>query len=174
MIVTTASLVMATGGDTHLGGEDFDQRLMNHFIKIFQRKTGLDVMSDKRALQKLRKECERAKRALSTETRARVEIEQLMGGEDLSETITRAKFEQLNADLFQKTLEPVQKVLSDAEVTSSDVTDVVLVGGSTRIPKIREMMKDFFGGKEPHTGLNPDEAVAHGAAIQAGILSGDT
>ena len=166
-------MVMSTGGNTHLGGEDFDHRMMEHFIKIFQRKTGLSLKEDNRALQKLRKECERAKRALSTETKAVLEVESIMNGEDFSESITRAKFEQINADLFQKTLEPVEKVLADAEVQRSEVSEVVLVGGSTRIPKVRQLIKDFFHGKEPHTGLNPDEAVAHGAAIQAGILAGD-
>ncbi|EEA07730.1 heat shock protein 70, putative [Cryptosporidium muris RN66] len=165
--------VVATSGDTHLGGEDFDQRVMDHFIKIIRSKTNKDIKTDKRALQKLRREVERSKRALSSAPQVKVEIEGLMDGVDLSETLTRAKFEELNADLFRQTMEPVKKVLKDADMKKSDVHEIVLVGGSTRIPKIQSLIKDFFDGKEPNRGINPDEAVAYGAAVQAGILAGE-
>ncbi|KAJ1605283.1 heat shock protein Hsp70 [Cryptosporidium canis] len=165
--------VVATSGDTHLGGEDFDQRVMDHFIKIIKSKTGKDVKSDKRALQKLRREVEKSKRALSSAPQVKVEIEGLMEGVDLSETLTRAKFDELNADLFRKTIEPVKKVLEDAGIKKSEVDEIVLVGGSTRIPKIQALIKEFFDGKEPNRGINPDEAVAYGAAVQAGILAGE-
>ncbi|CBZ55124.1 Heat shock protein 70 (Precursor), related [Neospora caninum Liverpool] len=165
--------VLATAGDTHLGGEDFDQRVMDHFIKVVKKKYDKDLRTDKRALQKLRREVERAKRALSSQHQAKVEIENLMDGVDFSETLTRAKFEELNADLFQNTLKPVKQVLEEADVQKSQVDEIVLVGGSTRIPKIQQLIKDFFNGKEPNRGINPDEAVAYGAAVQAGILSGE-
>jgi len=165
--------VLATNGDTHLGGEDFDQRVMSYFIKMMKRKSDVDISKDKRALQKLRKEVERVKRALSSQQQARLEIEDLAEGFDLSETLTRARFEELNADLFKKTLGPVGKVLDDADVSKSEVDDVVLVGGSTRIPKVQSLISDYFGGKEPSKGINPDEAVAFGAAVQGGILSGE-
>merc|ERR1711902_123318 len=165
--------VLSTNGDTHLGGEDFDQRFMEHFIKITKKKTGKDIRNDKTATQKLRREVEKAKRALSSAHQTRIEIESLIDGEDFSETLTRAKFEELNMDLFKNTLKPVKKVLDDAELTKGDITDVILVGGSTRIPKIRQLVKEFFNGKEPRSGVNPDEAVAEGAAVQACILSGD-
>lgn len=165
--------VVATSGDTHLGGEDFDQRVMDHFIKIIKSKTGKDVKSDKRALQKLRREVEKSKRALSSAPQVKVEIEGLMEDVDLSETLTRAKFDELNADLFRKTIEPVKKVLEDAGIKKSEVDEIVLVGGSTRIPKIQALIKEFFDGKEPNRGINPDEAVAYGAAVQAGILAGE-
>jgi len=165
--------VVATSGDTHLGGEDFDQRLIEHFGKIFKEKTGNDIKKDKKAMQKLRKECEKAKRALSQTVQVQVRVEGLMGGEDLEETLTRSTFEKLNADLFQKTLKPVQDVLSDSKMAKSEIHEIVLVGGSTRIPKIQSLIKDFFNGKEPNRGINPDEAVAYGAAVQAGILSGE-
>ncbi|KAH8739831.1 hypothetical protein FG386_002050 [Cryptosporidium ryanae] len=165
--------VVATSGDTHLGGEDFDQRVMDHFIKIVKSKTGKDVKSDKRALQKLRREVEKSKRALSSTPQVKVEIEDLMDGVDLSETLTRAKFDELNADLFRKTIDPVKKVLEDAGIKKSEVDEIVLVGGSTRIPKIQSLIKEFFDGKEPNRGINPDEAVAYGAAVQAGILAGE-
>jgi heat shock protein 5 len=166
--------VLATNGDTHLGGEDFDQRVMQYFIKMIKKKNNVDITSDKRAVQKLRREVERVKRALSTQPQARVEIEALHEGVDLSETLTRARFEELNVDLFKKTLGPVQKVLDDGDMEKKDIDEVVLVGGSTRIPKVQQLLKDFFGGKEPSKGVNPDEAVAYGAAVQGGILSGDT
>lgn len=165
--------VLATNGDTHLGGEDFDQRIMKYFMKIFKKKHKLSIMTDKRALQKIRKESERVKRALSTQTQARAEIEALMEGIDFSETLTRARFEELNNDLFKRTLGPVKAVLSDAGLKKNEVDELVLVGGSTRIPKVRTMLQDFFNGKAVNTGINPDEAVAYGAAVQGGILSGE-
>merc|ERR1712157_511150 len=165
--------VVATNGDTHLGGEDFDQRVMQHFVKIFQKKNSKDMSKDKRALQKLRREVEKAKRALSSTHQARVEIEALFDGVDFSETLTRARFEELNNDLFKNTLSPVKQVLEDSGMQKNQIDDVVLVGGSTRIPKVQQLIKDFFNGKEPNRGINPDEAVAYGAAVQAGILSGE-
>merc|ERR1711972_791231 len=158
-------------GDTHLGGEDFDQRVMQHFMKIFQKKHSKDMSKDKRAIQKLRREVEKAKRALSSTHQARVEIEALFDGVDFSETLTRARFEEINSDLFKKTLGPVKQVLEDSGLKKSQVDEIVLVGGSTRIPRVQKLIKDFFGGKEPSRGINPDEAVAYGAAVQAGILS---
>jgi heat shock protein 5 len=166
--------VLSTNGDTHLGGEDFDQRVMDYFVKLIKKKTGKDIRSDTRAMQKLRREVEKAKRSLSSTFQTRIEIESLIDGEDFSETLTRAKFEELNMDLFRNTLKPVKKVLEDAELSKKDVDDIVLVGGSTRIPKVRQLVKEFFNGKEPRTGVNPDEAVAEGAAVQACILSGDS
>ena len=165
--------VLATNGDTHLGGEDFDHRLMEYFVNLWKRKHGDDMSKDKRALGKLRREVEKAKRELSSKTQVRVEIESLFGGKDLSETLTRARFEQLNDDLFKKTLKPVAKVLKDSGLAKDEIHEVVLVGGSTRIPKVKDLVKGFFDSKEPHTDINPDEAIAYGAAIQAGILSGD-
>jgi len=165
--------VVATNGDTHLGGEDFDQRVMEHLIKLYKKKKGKDLRKDVRAVQKLRREVEKAKRALSAAHQVRVEVESLIDGEDFSETLTRAKFEELNMDLFRGTLKPVQKVLEDADLTKKEVDEIVLVGGSTRIPKIQSLVKEFFGGKEPGRGINPDEAVAYGAAVQAGVLSGE-
>ena len=165
--------VLATNGDTHLGGEDFDQRIMKYFMKVFKKKHRKDISKDKRAMQKLRRESERIKRALSTQPQARAEIESLYDGIDFSEQLTRARFEELNADLFKKTLGPVKKVLDDAGLKKSEVDELVLVGGSTRIPKVRQMLQDFFNGKRPNAGINPDEAVAYGAAVQGGILSGD-
>eukprot|EP00300_Choanocystis_sp_HF-7_P014276 c18631_g1_i3.p1 GENE.c18631_g1_i3~~c18631_g1_i3.p1 ORF type:complete len:663 (+),score=219.81 c18631_g1_i3:29-1990(+) len=164
--------VMATNGDTHLGGEDFDNRVMDHMFKTFKRKYGKDAGQDKRAVQKMRREVERAKRTLSTAHQARVEIESLFDGIDFAEVLTRARFEELNMDLFRKTIKPVQQVLEDAGLKKSEVDEVVLVGGSTRIPKVQQLIKDFFNGKEPNRGINPDEAVAYGAAVQGGILSG--
>ena len=166
--------VLSTNGDTHLGGEDFDQRVMEHFLKIIKKKTGKDIRNDKTATQKLRREVEKAKRSLSSAHQTRIEIESLIDGQDFSETLTRAKFEELNMDLFKNTLKPVKQVLEDSELTKKDITDIILVGGSTRIPKIRQLVKDFFNGKEPRSGVNPDEAVAEGAAVQACILSGDS
>ncbi|MFH4976873.1 hypothetical protein AB6A40_003582 [Gnathostoma spinigerum] len=165
--------VLATNGDTHLGGEDFDQRVMEHFIKVFKKKTGKDIRKDTRSVQKLRREVEKAKRALSTQHQVRLEVESLYDGEDFSETLTRAKFEELNMDLFRGTLKPVQKVLEDSDLKKSDVHEIVLVGGSTRIPKVQSLIKEFFDGKEPSRGINPDEAVAYGAAVQAGVISGE-
>jgi heat shock protein 5 len=165
--------VLATNGDTHLGGEDFDQRVMEHFIKIIKSKYKKDVSKNLRALAKLRREVEKAKRALSTVHQTKLEIEALVDGEDFSETLTRAKFEELNLDLFQKTLTPLGKVLKDSGKKKTEINEVVLVGGSTRIPKVQELLRDFFNGKEPNRGINPDEAVAFGAAVQGGILSGE-
>merc|ERR1712079_234723 len=165
--------VVATNGDTHLGGEDFDQRVMEHFIKLYKKKKGKDLRKDNRAVQKLRREVEKAKRALSSAHQVRIEVESLFEGEDFSETLTRAKFEELNMDLFRSTLKPVQKVLEDADMQKKDIDEIVLVGGSTRIPKVQQLVKDFFNGKEPSRGINPDEAVAYGAAVQAGVLSGE-
>lgn len=165
--------VVATNGDTHLGGEDFDQRVMDHFIKLYKKKKGKDIRKDNRAVQKLRREVEKAKRALSASHQIRIEIESFFENEDFSETLTRAKFEELNMDLFRSTLKPVQKVLEDADMNKKDVDEIVLVGGSTRIPKVQQLVKEFFNGKEPSRGINPDEAVAYGAAVQAGVLSGE-
>jgi len=165
--------VLATNGDTHLGGEDFDQRVMDHFMKLYKKKTGKDIRKDNRAVQKLRREVEKAKRQLSSTHSAKIEIESFFEGEDFSETLTRAKFEELNNDLFRGTLKPVQKVMEDAELKKNEIDEIVLVGGSTRIPKIQQLVKEFFNGKEPSKGINPDEAVAYGAAVQAGVLSGE-
>lgn len=164
--------VQATNGDTHLGGEDFDQRVMKYFMKKFKKTHSSDMSKDKKAIQKLRREVERVKRALSSQHQARLEIESLFNGIDYSETLTRARFEELNMDLFKKTLVPVTKVLSDAGLKKNEVDEVVLVGGSTRIPKVQQLIKDYFNGKEPSKGINPDEAVAYGAAVQGGILGG--
>jgi heat shock protein 5 len=165
--------VVATAGDTHLGGEDFDQRVMAHFIKAFKKKEGKDIASDKRAMAKLRREVEKAKRALSSTHQTRIEIEAVIDGKDFSETLTRARFEEINNDLFKSTLDPVKQVLEDGGLKKNQIDEIVLVGGSTRIPKVQEMIKDFFNGKEPNRGVNPDEAVAYGAAVQGGILTGE-
>merc|ERR1711992_106252 len=165
--------VVATNGDTHLGGEDFDQRVMEHFIKLYKKKKGRDLRKDNRAVQKSRREVEKAKRALSSAHQVRIEVESLFEGEDFTETLTRAKFEELNMDLFRSTMKPVQKVLEDADMQKKDIDEIVLVGGSTRIPKVQQLVKEFFNGKEPSRGINPDEAVAYGAAVQAGVLSGE-
>merc|ERR1711981_709454 len=159
--------VLSTNGDTHLGGEDFDQRVMDHFMKLYKKKYGKDIRKDNRAVQKLRREVEKAKRALSATHSARIEIESFYDGEDFSETLTRAKFEDLNNDLFRGTLKPVQKVMEDGEMKKNEIDEIVLVGGSTRIPKIQQLVKEYFNGKEPSKGINPDEAVAYGAAVQA-------
>ncbi|KAN0004033.1 hypothetical protein ACTFIZ_010178 [Dictyostelium cf. discoideum] len=165
--------VRSTNGDTHLGGEDFDQRVMKHFLTVFQKKTGKDASKDKKSLQKLRRAAENAKRILSTSPQTQLEIENFFDGKDLIETLTRAKFEELNMDLFKKTLDPVKKVLEDAKFKKSQIHEVVLVGGSTRIPKIQQLLKDFFNGKEPNRGVHPDEAVAYGAAVQGGIFTNE-
>jgi heat shock protein 5 len=167
--------VLATAGDTHLGGEDFDNRVIDHLVKQWKRKhDGQDVTKDLRAMGKLKREVEKAKRTLSSQMSTKIEIESFFQGEDLSETLTRAKFEELNLDLFRKTMKPVEQVLKDANFKKEQVDDIVLVGGSTRIPKVQELLKEFFNGKEPTKGINPDEAVAYGAAVQAAILTGDT
>ncbi|KAJ9117511.1 hypothetical protein QFC22_004361 [Naganishia vaughanmartiniae] len=165
--------VLATAGDTHLGGEDFDQRVMSYLIKQYKTKTGTDVTNNKKALGKLKREVEKAKRTLSSQMSTRIEIEAFENGNDLSETLTRAKFEELNMDLFRKTMKPVEQVLKDAGVKKEEIDDIVLVGGSTRIPKVQQLLKEYFGGKEPSKGINPDEAVAYGAAVQGGVLSGE-
>ena len=165
--------VISTNGDTHLGGEDFDQRVMEYFIKLIKKKYSKDISSDKKALQKLRREAERAKRTLSNQHQVRVEVEALFDGTDLSEPLTRARFEELNNDLFRKTLGPVKKAMEDAGFKKSEINEIVLVGGSTRIPKVQQLIKEYFDGKEPNKGVNPDEAVAYGAAVQGGILSGE-
>jgi chaperone protein DnaK len=165
--------VISTNGDTHLGGEDFDQRVIDHFVKVFKKTKGKDIRRDNRAMQKLRREVEKAKRALSSAHQTTIEIESFYEGEDFSSSLTRAKFEELNADLFKSTLKPVKKVLEDAGLKKNEIDEIVLVGGSTRIPKVQQLVKDFFGGKEPSRGINPDEAVAYGAAVQGGVLSGE-
>ena len=165
--------VVATAGDTHLGGEDFDQKLTEHFVKIFKKKNNIDLKKDPRAFQKLKGEVEKAKRDLSSVHQVKITIEGIAEGIDFQETITRAKFEELCADLFKKTLKPVEQVLEDADMKKSELDEIVLVGGSTRIPKVQQLLKDFFNGKEPNRGINPDEAVAYGAAVQGGILGGE-
>jgi len=165
--------VKATAGDTHLGGEDFDHNMVQHFIKEFKRKhRGKDLTSNARALRRLRSACERAKRTLSAAPQAFIEIDALFEGIDFNSTIARAKFEEMNMGLFRKTMEPVEKVLRDAKISKKDVDEVVLVGGSTRIPKIQSLLQQFFNGKEPNKSINPDEAVAFGATVQAAILAG--
>nr|AAW71958.1 heat shock protein 70 cognate [Penaeus chinensis] len=165
--------VKSTAGDTHLGGEDFDNRMVNHFIQEFKRKYKKDPSENKRSLRRLRTACERAKRTLSSSTQASVEIDSLFEGIDFYTSITRARFEELCADLFRGTLEPVEKSLRDAKMDKAQIHDIVLVGGSTRIPKIQKLLQDFFNGKELNKSINPDEAVAYGAAVQAAILCGD-
>jgi len=166
--------VKATAGDTHLGGEDFDQRLMDFLISVFEKKNpGSKVRESKRAIQRMRKQCEIAKRALSSQTSTNIEIEALHDGVDFSYTITRAKFEEINLDLFKKTLKPVEQVLKDSGMKKAEINEIVLVGGSTRIPKVQQLLSDFFNGKELNRGINPDEAVAYGAAVQGAILSGE-
>jgi endoplasmic reticulum chaperone BiP len=164
--------VLATNGDTHLGGEDFDNRLIDHFVKVYKKKTKKDCTKDLKSMGKLKREVEKAKRALSAQMSVKLEIESFFDGDDLSETLTRAKFEEINIDLFKKTLKPVEKVLKDAGLGKHEIHDVVLVGGSTRIPKVVQLLEDFFNGKKASKGINPDEAVAYGAAVQGGILTG--
>nr|XP_054591669.1 heat shock 70 kDa protein 1-like [Nothobranchius furzeri] len=166
--------VKATAGDTHLGGEDFDNRMVNHFVEEFKRKHKKDISHNKRALRRLRTACERAKRTLSSSSQASIEIDSLFEGIDFYTSITRARFEELCSDLFRGTLEPVEKALKDAKMDKGQIHDVVLVGGSTRIPKIQKLLQDFFNGRELNKSINPDEAVAYGAAVQAAILTGDT
>ncbi|XP_038672095.1 heat shock 70 kDa protein 1A-like [Scyliorhinus canicula] len=165
--------VKSTAGDTHLGGEDFDNRMVSHFIEEFKRKCKKDISQNKRAVRRLRTACERAKRTLSSSTQASIEIDSLFEGIDFYTSITRARFEELNSDLFRGTLEPVEKALRDAKMEKSHIHDVVLVGGSTRIPKVQKLLQDFFNGKELNKSINPDEAVAYGAAVQAAVLMGD-
>merc|ERR1711923_101302 len=164
----------STAGDTHLGGEDFDNRLVDHFVNEFKRKHKKDISGNKRALRRLRTACERAKRTLSASAQANIEIDSLFDGIDFYTSITRARFEELCSDLFKGTLEPVEKALRDAKMDKAAIDDIVLVGGSTRIPKIQKLLSDFFNGKELNKSINPDEAVAYGAAVQAAILNGET
>jgi len=166
--------VKATAGDTHLGGEDFDNRLVNHFVQEFKRKNKKDLSSNARALRRLRTACERAKRTLSSAAQTSIEIDSLFDGIDFYTSITRARFEELCQDLFRSTMDPVEKVLRDSKIDKSSVNEIVLVGGSTRIPKIQKLVSDMFSGREPNRSINPDEAVAYGAAVQAAILTGDT
>jgi heat shock 70kDa protein 1/2/6/8 len=165
--------VKSTSGDTHLGGEDFDNRMVNHFIDEFKRKHKKDISNNKKAIRRLRTACERAKRTLSSGAQANIEIDSLYEGIDFYTSITRARFEELNVDLFRGTLEPVEKALRDAKLDKSQINEIVLVGGSTRIPKVQKLLQDFFNGKELNKSINPDEAVAYGAAVQAAILIGD-
>jgi len=165
--------VKATAGDTHLGGEDFDNRMVDHFIQEFKRKHKKDISGNKRALRRLRTACERAKRTLSSAAQANIEIDSLFEGVDFYTSITRARFEELCSDLFRGTLNPVEKALRDSKLDKSSIDEIVLVGGSTRIPKVQKLLQDFFNGKELNKSINPDEAVAYGAAVQAAILNGD-
>lgn len=164
--------VLATAGDTHLGGEDFDQRVITYLAKQYNKKNNVDITKDLKTMGKLKREVEKAKRTLSSQMSTRIEIEAFHEGKDFSETLTRAKFEEINMDLFKKTLKPVEQVLKDGKVKKSEIDDIVLVGGSTRIPKVQSLLEDFFGGKKASKGINPDEAVAYGAAVQGGVLSG--
>lgn len=164
--------VLATSGDTHLGGEDFDHKIVEYFIEQVKKKKGVDISQRKRLVARLKQEAEKAKRELSSKTQTKVHIDGFIDGEDFSEPLSRAKFEELNKDLFAKTIDPVKKVLKDSGLSKKEVHEIVLVGGSTRIPKVRELVKKFFEGREPHTGVNPDEAIAYGAAVQAGVLGG--
>eukprot|EP00296_Roombia_truncata_P007573 JP446017.1.p2 GENE.JP446017.1~~JP446017.1.p2 ORF type:complete len:659 (+),score=356.78 JP446017.1:47-2023(+) len=165
--------VKATAGDTHLGGEDFDNRMVNHFVTEFKRKNKKDITGNPRTLRRLRTACERAKRTLSTATQASIEIDSLFEGIDFFSSITRARFEELCQDLFRGCIDPVEKCLRDSKLSKGQIHDVVLVGGSTRIPKIQSLLQEFFNGKDLNKSINPDEAVAYGAAVQAAILSGD-
>ncbi|TXT08983.1 hypothetical protein VHUM_02457 [Vanrija humicola] len=164
--------VKATAGDTHLGGEDFDNTLLEHFKAEFKRKNKLDISEDPRALRRLRSACERAKRTLSSVTQTTVEVDSLFQGTDFSSNITRARFEEINAAAFKSTIDPVEKVLKDSKIPAAKVDDIVLVGGSTRIPKIQSLVSEFFGGRQLNKSINPDEAVAYGAAVQAAVLTG--
>ena len=165
--------VKATAGDTHLGGEDFDTRMIQHFVQIFKRKHKKDPTGNPRSMRRLRTSCERAKRTLSSSTVAQLEIDALYDGIDFNESITRALFEDINTDYFKKTMEPVSKVLMDSKLSKGDIDEVILVGGSTRIPKIQSMLSEYFNGKDLCKSINPDEAVAYGATVQATILSGE-
>ncbi|PWN25740.1 putative SSB2-heat shock protein of HSP70 family, cytosolic [Jaminaea rosea] len=166
--------VKATAGDTHLGGEDFDAALLDHFKKEFERKNKLDISDDPRAVRRLRSACERAKRTLSSVTQTTVEVDSLFQGVDFSANITRARFEEINATTFKGTIDPVSKVLKDAKMNPDKVDDIVLVGGSTRIPKIQSLVSEFFNGRQLNKSINPDEAVAYGAAVQAAVLTNQT
>ena len=165
--------VVSTNGDTHLGGEDFDHRILDYLLKKIKKQHGKDIKNNKSAIQKLKTEIEKAKRHLSSSLQATLEIDELEQGYDFKDTLSRAKFEELNMDLFKKTMAPVEKVMEDSGFKKSEIAEVVLVGGSTRIPKVQTLIKDYFNGKEPNKGINPDEAVAYGAAVQGGILGGE-
>ena len=165
--------VVSTNGDTHLGGEDFDHRILDYLLKKIKKQHGKDLKNNKSAIQKLKTEIEKAKRHLSSSLQATLEIDELEQGFDFKDTLSRAKFEELNLDLFKKTMAPVEKVMEDSGFKKSEIAEVVLVGGSTRIPKVQTLIKDYFNGKEPNKGINPDEAVAYGAAVQGGILGGE-
>ena len=165
--------VVSTNGDTHLGGEDFDHRILDYLLKKIKKQHGKDLKNNKSAIQKLKTEIEKAKRHLSSSLQATLEIDELEQGFDFKDTLSRAKFEELNMDLFKKTMAPVEKVMEDSGFKKSEIAEVVLVGGSTRIPKVQTLIKDYFNGKEPNKGINPDEAVAYGAAVQGGILGGE-
>ena len=165
--------VVSTNGDTHLGGEDFDHRILDYLLKKIKKQHGKDLKNNKSAIQKLKTEIEKAKRHLSSSLQATLEIDELEQGFDYKDTLSRAKFEELNMDLFKKTMAPVEKVMEDSGFKKSEIAEVVLVGGSTRIPKVQTLIKDYFNGKEPNKGINPDEAVAYGAAVQGGILGGE-
>ena len=165
--------VVSTNGDTHLGGEDFDHRILDYLLKKIKKQHGKDIKNNKSAIQKLKTEIEKAKRHLSSSLQATLEIDELEQGFDFKDTLSRAKFEELNLDLFKKTMAPVEKVMEDSGFKKSEIAEVVLVGGSTRIPKVQTLIKDYFNGKEPNKGINPDEAVAYGAAVQGGILGGE-
>jgi len=166
--------VIATNGDTHLGGDDFDHRTLDYLIKKIKKTNNQDVQKNKSSIQKLKTEIEKAKRTLSSSPQATIEIEELLEGLDFKDTLTRAKFEELNMDLFKKTMDPVEKCLTDGGMKKTDIHEIVLVGGSTRIPKVQQLIKDYFNGKEPNKGINPDEAVAYGASVQGGILGGES
>ena len=165
--------VVSTNGDTHLGGEDFDHRILDYLLKKIKKQHGKDLKGNKSAIQKLKTEIEKAKRHLSSSLQATIEIDELEQGFDFKDTLSRAKFEELNMDLFKKTMAPVEKVMEDSGFKKSEIAEVVLVGWSTRIPKVQTLIKDYFNGKEPNKGINPDEAVAYGAAVQGGILGGE-
>jgi L1 cell adhesion molecule like protein len=165
--------VKATAGDTHLGGEDFDDRLVDHFVNEFQRKHKKDMRTSARALRRMRTSCERAKRTLSSAAQTSIELDSLFEGVDFASSITRSRFEELCMDLFRKCMDPVERCLRDAKMDKGQVHEIVLVGGSTRIPKVQDLLRDFFNGKEPNRSINPDEAVAYGAAVQGAILSGE-
>ena len=164
--------VKSTAGDTHLGGEDFDNRLVSHFTQEFQRKFKKDIRGSPRALRRLRTACERAKRTLSNSAQASIEIDSLYEGTDFYSNISRARFEELCSDLFRSTMDPVEKALRDARMDKSQINEIVLVGGSTRIPKIQKLLQEYMGGKDLNKSINPDEAVAYGAAVQAAVLTG--
>ncbi|KAJ4199542.1 ATPase with role in protein import into the ER [Fusarium solani] len=163
--------VLATAGDTHLGGEDFDQRVINYFAESYSKKNNIDVTKDLKAMGKLKREAEKAKHALSSQMSTRIEIEAFFEDDNFSETLTRAKFEELNMDLFKKTLESIEQVLRGANINKTEIDNIILVGGSTRIPKVKSLIEEYFGGNKVSKCANPDEAVAFGAAVQAGIFS---